>query len=480
MLNLSPLQKSRLKYKPKTPEILDDLDNVGFEEVSSKGKPDESLKELFPNTFNTPAFQLKKGKGKRGKVKIGVMFSGGPAPGGHNVIAGLFDSGASVLGFLNGASGVIEKKYKIIEDLDLFRNQGGFHLIGTGRTKIDTPEQFKASMNTCQELSLDGLVIIGGDDSNTNAVRLAEYFLEMGCATKVIGVPKTIDADLRSDEIEISFGFDSATKTYAELIGNLGHDALSTKKYYHFIKLMGRSASHIALECALKVRPNLCLISEERLPLQQIIDDIANLITEREKAGKNYGIILIPEGLIEFIPELNEFVKDLDIPKDSHGNIEVSKIETEKFILDLVKKELKKRNFEGKFNALCHSFGYEGRSCLPSNFDANYCYSLGKLASICIREGLTGVICAIQNLKLDPRKWVLKAVPILPMVHFEMRLGERKAVIQKVLVDTNKVPYINYLSSRSSWRMDDEYQCPGPIQYFGSDEITESVPLTLE
>lgn len=320
---------------------------------------------------------------------------------------------------------------------------------------------------------LDGLVIIGGDDSNTNAAILAEYFLNEGCRTKVIGVPKTIDADLRSEEIEISFGFDSAVKTYAELIGNIARDALSSKKYYHFIKLMGRSASHITLECALLTQPNLAFIGEEK---RDVIKQIADLIEKRGALEKNYGVILLPEGLIEFMPEL---IQGIDVQKDPHGNIELSKIQTEKLIIELVQKELKKRGYQGKFETQEHFFGYEGRSCMPTNFDANYCYALGKLASIAVREGLTGVICAIQNLKEEVSKWKMKMIPIVGLMHLEERLGKEKPVIKKTLVDLKGKIFIQFASSRKKWELEDQYLYPGPIQFFGDEETTDSVPLTL-
>lgn len=452
-----------MEYKPKIPDML--LGDVCFEKVEGK-KGAENLKKMFPKTFETSAYRLKKGKGKEKKVKIGVVFSGGQAAGGHNVIAGIFDSGAEVVGFLGGPSGIIENKRKEIKDIQAYRNQGGFDLIGSGRTKIETEEQLAKSLKACD--GLDGLVIIGGDDSNTNAAILAEYFLQHGSKTRVVGVPKTIDGDLRSEDIEISFGFDSACKTYSEIIGNIARDALSAKKYYHFIKLMGRSASHITLECALQTQPNLALISEERRSLKQIVDQIADLIKRRAEMGKKYGIVLIPEGLIEFVPELGE----LPLERDPHGNIEVSKIQTEKLLIDLVKKQV-------KFDVQDHFLGYEGRSCLPTNFDSNYCYALGKLAFFAVREELTGVICSIQNLKEDPQKWALKMVPLVQMLHLEIRSGKEKPVIKKALVDIKGNAYVKFSALRKAWELDDQYCYPGPIQFFGDPEITDAVPLTL-
>lgn len=474
--NLSPLQKKRLAYKPTIPDLLNDLKNVRFKAVASSRKPPENLRKLFPKTFDLPAHQLVKGAGQARGVKVGVVFSGGQAAGGHNVIAGICDGGAQVIGFLGGPSGIVENKWKEIKDIAPYRNQGGFDLLGSGRTKIETAEQLAASLKTAQDHKLDGLIVIGGDDSNTNAAILAEYFLAKGCQTRVVGVPKTIDGDLRSAEIEISFGFDSACKTYAELIGNIAKDALSAKKYYHFIKLMGRSASHIVLECALATHPNLALIGEERKGLNEIIGGIADLISKRYDAGKEYGVILIPEGLIEFVPELSE---GLNLSKDPHGNVELGQVETEKLIVNLVRKELQKRSFKGKFNALEHFFGYEGRACLPTNFDADYCAALGLLAAAAIREGLTGVICAVQHLHKHPSQWEMKAVPIVQLMHLETRLGKEKPVIQKALVDTNGSCFIHFVRHRGSWEIEDQYRCPGPIQFFGEPEWTDSIPLSL-
>lgn len=450
--------KKRLNYQPQIPEELKELDKVCFKKLKTPPISQE-IQNLFPHTCKTPTYQLEKGTGRSRKVKIGVLFSGGPASGGHNVITGLFDAGAELIGFLGGSSGLIENKAKPIQDVSLYRNQGGFDLLGTGRTKIETEEQLKACLQAAH--ALDGLVIIGGDDSNTNAAILAEYFLEHRSSTCVIGVPKTIDGDLRSDDIEISFGFDTATKTYSELIGNICKDALSTRKYYHFIKLMGRSASHIALECALSTHPNVTLISEERRPLEQIVKELADLICRRYETGKEYGVVLIPEGLVEFLPELNQ----LDVPRDPHGNIQVSQIETEKFLLDLVKKELTARQFKGKFSAQQHFFGYEGRCALPTNFDANYGYALGRLAFLGVREQLTGVICAIQRLKKAPKEWTMRLVPIVSLLHLEERKGKRIPVIQKALVDLKGHDYLQFAAQRKKWEMDDDYECPGPIQF---------------
>jgi pyrophosphate--fructose-6-phosphate 1-phosphotransferase len=398
-----------------------------------------------------------------------------------------------------------------------YLNQGGFDLIGTGRTKIEKEEDLASSLKSCKEGDLDGLVIIGGDDSNTNAAILAEYFLQHGCKTQVIGVPKTIDGDLRSKDVEISFGFDTACKTYAELIGNIARDALSAKKYYHFIKLMGRSASHITLECALATHPNLALIGEEKKSLDSIVRDIADLICKRAEAGKEYGIVLIPEGLIEFIPEMQALIRSINkgiakepanpeaalehlseeekgllaklgdaiqkqllLDRDPHGNVQLSQIDTELLLIDLVKNELKLRSsYKGKFAAHGHFFGYEGRSAFPSNFDANYAYSLGLLAAIGVRDQASGSICAIQNLKQAPNHWTCKLVPIVQMMHLEIRSGKEKPVIQKAQVDLKGACFQSYANLRRSLEIEDDYRYPGPIQFFGDAAITDSPPRIL-
>jgi len=477
--SLSPLQKKRLQYKPEIPDLLKDLQAVCFQKVPAPKKTALPLKKLFPNICDINEFRLIKGKGLKRKGKIGVVFSGGPAPGGHNVIAGLFDSKAKIIGFLDGPSGILENRYKVIEDVSLYRNQGGFDLIGTGRAKIETKEQLEAALQTVLFHQLDGLVIIGGDDSNTNAAILAEHFLQAGSTASVIGVPKTIDGDLRSKDIELSFGFDSATRTYAEMIGNIALDAKSSGKYYHFIKVMGRSASHIALECALKTHPNLTLISEEKKSFATIIDEIVRLIFRRFKAGKQHGVILIPEGLIEFVPEKNTLLKDLPIQKDPHGNIELSKMETEKWILARVAEGLKEKQYPGTFHALTHSFGYEGRACLPSNFDANYCYTLGLLASLAVKERLTGVICSVQKLALPAARWEMKMVPIAKLMRLETRLGAKKPVIQKTLVDIKGKSFLHFSTLRKAWEIEDQYQVPGPMQFCEGTFSEDSVPLVL-
>lgn len=519
---LSPLQKKRLEYRPSLPPIFKDLEMIRLQAEVSKISPAESLKDLFPQTYNQTSYKLKAERGADiVSLKVGVVFSGGQAAGGHNVIAGLFDAlkklhhTSHLVGFLDGPGGILKDESKEIteKELSTYRNQGGFDLIGSGRVKIETPEHFEAALKTCQKHDLQGLVIIGGDDSNTNAAVLAEYFLAKDCQTKVVGIPKTIDGDLRSEEIEISFGFDTACKIYSEIIGNIACDTLSGKKYYHFIKLMGRSASHIALECAMATHPNLTLIGEEKKSLNHIVQEMADLICHRRKAGKEYGVILIPEGLIEFIPEIKKLIDELNellfegksdpekllspklrelfeelpekiqkqllLERDSHGNVQVSLIATEQLLIELVKKELKKRG-EADFNAQEHFLGYEGRAGLPSNFDANYCYALGFLAAVTIKEGLTGMICAIQNLAKTPEHWQCKLVPIVRLMHFEMRKGHKKPVIAKVLVDTERAFFSNFCHLRKFWKMEDEYRSPGPIQFAGPFDCIDSVPISLE
>ena len=528
-MEISLLQKKRLAYKPIVPEVLKNLNEVVFKETQEEdSQPNETLRKLLPKTCDAHPFSLETGKRKERNrpLKIGAIFSGGQASGGHNVLAGLFygmkeiDPLSKLYGFLNGPSGIVDnlKKELSEQEIEAFMNQGGFDLIGTGRTKIETQEQLAASLQACKEGDLDGLAIIGGDDSNTNAAILAEYFLQHGCKTRVIGLPKTIDGDLQSRDIEISVGFDSACKTYSEIIGNIARDALSAKKYYHFIKLMGRSASHITLECALSTHPNLALIGEEKRSLNQIVEEIADLVCNRYEAGKEYGVILIPEGLIEFIPEIQSLISSLNkgiaknpanpqaalehlsqaektifsslnekiqkqllLERDPHGNVQVSQIDTQVLLMDLVKKELKKRpGYKGKFSAQEHFLGYEGRSCFPSNFDANYGYCLGLLAVLAIRDGLTGAICSVQHLKESPLYWKMKMVPIIHLMHLEFRGGKEKPVIRKTLVDLHSKPFLRFLSHRKTWAMQDDYRYPGPIQFFGDPELTDAPPVVLQ
>jgi len=452
----SSLEKHRLEYKPKIPPI-------------SSPQPipvHTTLSHLFPHLAAASKLPPKT------HPRTGVVFSGGPAAGGHNVIAALFDHIGPLIGFLDGPAGIVNNKTKPLNsaDINLIRNQGGFDLLGSGRDKIETPEQLSAALRTVQNHKLDALVVIGGDDSNTNAAVLAEYFLAHKAPVQVIGIPKTIDGDLRSPEMEISFGFDSACKTYSELIGNVARDAVSSRKYYHFIKLMGRSASHIALECALATQPNLVLISEEKKPLKVIVSEITDLIRRRAAAGKNYGIVLIPEGLVEFVPDLQESVPHLE--HDAHGNLAVSQIETEKLLVDLVQKQI-------PFQAQTHFFGYEGRCCLPSNFDANYTYALGVSAAAALRSGLTGMICGMKHMHKTPEQWLPTFTPLVNLLHLEVRKNKEKPVIAKALVDLHGKPYKALTQHRKRWELDDLYLQPGPMQFFGPSEITDSCPLII-
>ncbi len=475
-------------------------------------------------------------KGKRepsAPLHIGVVLSGGQASGGHNVIAGIYDclrrlsSGSKLYGFLDGPAGIISGIYRELtsELLDPYRNQGGFDMIGSGRVKIETEEQLSYALAAVQKIPLDGLVIIGGDDSNTNAALLAEYFLQNGCRTKVIGVPKTIDGDLKNPFVATSFGFDTACKVYAEMIGNIARDASSAKKYTHFIKLMGRSASHIALECALTTQANLTLIGEEiaqrKMTLSQIVAQIADLVSARADLGKQYGVILIPEGLIEFIPEIALLIKELNaliaadphiapataagrltppaqkcfealppniqqqllLHRDPHGNVQVSLIETERLLMELVEKELQRREKAGsskvKFSPVQHFFGYEGRAGFPSNFDCNYCYALGFASTLLIQEGVSGYMACISNLHLPASAWGVGGVPLTSLMHVEVRKGKEKPVIQKALVDLNGNPFKIFQRLRDAWKLDDLYLYPGPIQFYGDPSLTQTVPLTL-
>ncbi len=546
MDNISPLQKKRLMYAPKLPKILSDISKLTLdikEKTKSLGNVEE-LKKIFTQTFGGPIVHFKQNKEKTNPPKpltVGVVFSGGQASGGHNVISGLYDAlknlnpESKLYGYLNGPSGIVDCKFAQFDKgiIDNFRNLGGFDLIGSGRTKIETDNQLESSMKCAKELKLDGIVIVGGDDSNTNAAILAEYFKKNNLTTKVIGVPKTIDGDLRSKDVEISFGFDTACKVYSELIGNIARDAISAKKYYHFIKLMGRSASHIALECALQTKPNVVLIGEEILEkkktLNIITKKIADVIEKRAKKNKNYGIVLIPEGIIEFIPEFKKLISELNkhlvtgekiekelnnlktqnekinyiknilskeslncfetLPKsiqeqllldrDPHGNVKVSQIETEKLFIETVKKELKNRGFEGKFDALAHFFGYEGRAGMPSNFDANYCYSLGFVAALLINEGVTGYMSCISNLTKDVDKWIPKGIPLTSLMDLEIRQAKQKPVIKKALVELDSKAFKFLEENREEWALDDLYTYPGSIQYFGDKEITDSIPISL-
>lgn len=549
---ISALQKARLAYQPVLPlplrgSLLKKLVCIPKEAPSVKVL--EDIRQLFPCTADQQVLQFHQNVNAlktHTPLTVGVVLSGGQAPGGHNVITGLYDalttlnSASTLIGFCDGPKGIIDKKFKYLnrDFLNLYRNQGGFDLIGSGRTKIETPEQFRAAKETVETLKLDGLVIIGGDDSNTNAALLAEYFKanELNCS--VIGVPKTIDGDLKNAFIEVSFGFDTAAKIYSEIIGNLLCDGLSAKKYYFFIKMMGRSASHITLECALQTHPNMALISEEiqqqAKTLHDITNDICDMICARAAIGKDYGGILIPEGIIEFVPEFKKLISSLnnllamngphatvvdglpqgqprvdyiskllndeeahcfvDLPdeikfqllldRDPHGNIQVSKIETERLFIHMVAEELKKRQadgrYVGKFNAQPHFCGYEGRSGMPTNFDSQYCYALGHVAALLVNNRSTGYMCCIKNLAGPVLEWEIGAVPLVQMMHMELRNNKRKPVIRKALVDLEAKPFQSFKEARSHWALDDDYRYPGPIQFFGPAEVSETRSLTLE
>ena len=505
------LSKLRQKYQPVLPRVLSQIESVVFEKAGELPVQSE-IKKLFPNISGQSILVAKKGAAQKfPALKIGAVFSGGQAPGGHNVLTGLFDalqtlnSKAKLIGFLDGPGGVLANKWIELSasTLSAYRNQGGFDLLGSGRTKIETQEQLKKTLKTAQDLDLDGLVVIGGDDSNTNAAFIAEYFLQHSCKTKVIGVPKTIDGDLRNQYVEISFGFDTATKIYSELIGNIGKDALSAKKYYHFIKLMGRSASHITLECALKTHPNLTLISEERHTLSEITLKIADLVEQREELGKHYGVILVPEGLIEHMPEMSGLIKELKqspehlspegrvvwemlsdrvqqqllLDRDPHGNVNLSAVETELVLIEAVSKELKKRKFNGKFSPLAHFFGYEGRAGLPTNFDANYCYTLGHTAALLIAQGLTGCMAFVQHLAKPAEEWSIGGVPLASQLILQ---SQKKPVIVKTYVDLKGTPYVRLQKHAAKWAVEDDYQSPGPTQFFGEPAVTDSIPITLQ
>ncbi|MCF7889219.1 MAG: diphosphate--fructose-6-phosphate 1-phosphotransferase, partial [Victivallales bacterium] len=499
----------------------------------------------FPNTYGLPilTFENNEGPGSAKPIKAGVVLSGGQAPGGHNVIAGLYDGIKTIstenrlYGFLNGPGGLIDNKYIEItsEFLDEYRNTGGFDIIGSGRTKLETPEQFDKTAENCLALGINSIIIIGGDDSNTNACLLAEYFCTENIPIQVIGCPKTIDGDLKNEQIETSFGFDTACKLYAEMLGNLQRDANSAKKYWHFIKLMGRSASHITLECALQTHPNAALIGEEvaeqNKTLKQITDELANIIIERSEKGLNFGIVLVPEGLIEFIPEMKMLISELNdtiaehsssfealcedsekleyitgklspeaarvyltlpmdirkqliMDRDPHGNVQVSRIETEKLLIELLEVRLRtwsaEGKYSGKFNALSHFFGYEGRCAAPSNFDADYCYSLGYTAAALLGAGKTGYMASIKNLSKPADKWIAGGIPITMMMNIERRHGKPKPVIQKALVELDKGPFRHFAEHREYWAEDNDYTYPGPIQYFGPSEICDCITRTLE
>lgn len=539
----SALQIARASYQPKLPKALKGQVSI------KEGTPTESvadqaeIKKLFPNTYGMPVISFEPSNESKNypAVTAGVILSGGQAPGGHNVIAGLFDGlkainkNSKLYGFLLGPAGLIEHNYiELTSDIiDEYRNTGGFDIIGSGRTKLETVEQFDKGLEIIKQLGIQALVIIGGDDSNTNACVLAEYYKKINAGVQVIGCPKTIDGDLKNEMIETSFGFDTACKVYSEVIGNIQRDCNSAKKYWHFIKLMGRSASHIALECALQTQPNICIISEEveekNMSLDNVVTYIANIVAARAAEGNNFGTVLIPEGLIEFIPamkkliaELNDFLakngnefamikkseqrnyiinhlspensaiyaslpegvaRQLSLDRDPHGNVQVSLIETEKLLSEMVGKKLAEMKSEGKytgkFAAQHHFFGYEGRCAAPSNFDADYCYSLGYTASALIAEGKTGYMSSVRNTTKPAEEWIAGGVPVTMMMNMERRHGEMKPVIQKALVKLDDAPFKYFTSQRETWAKNTCYVYPGPIQYFGPTEVCDQPTITL-
>jgi len=547
-MSISALQKARYSYKPKLPAILsgpiDDI-TVSFGSPAEAASDREKLRGIFKNTYGKPLASFVKGKNDKIKreLRVGVILSGGQAPGGHNVIAGLFDGlkkgnpNSTLYGFNGGPSGLINNKTTVFtpELIDEYRNTGGFDIIGSGRTKIETAEQFASSLETAKKLNLDAVVVIGGDDSNTNAALLAEYFLENGSSVQVIGCPKTIDGDLKNEHIEASFGFDTACKTYSELIGNLCRDTNSAKKYWHFVKLMGRAASHIALECAFQTQPNICLISEEveakGMSLNAIVDQICASIAKRAENGDNFGVVLIPEGLIEFIPEIKKLIEELNdiladeekafsgvtnyidqlyflssritepsyrlmqslppeiseqflMDRDPHGNVQVSRIETEKLLVGMVEKKLavmkQNKQYSGKFSALTHFFGYEGRCAFPSNFDADYCYSLGFSAFVLIASGLTGYLSSVKNLIAPADQWSAGGIPLTMMMDLEHRHGAQKPVIKKALVELDGKPFKTFASKRDLWAEKTCFLFPGAIQYWGPQEVCDQTSVTLK
>ncbi|MDK2852718.1 MAG: diphosphate-dependent phosphofructokinase [Proteiniphilum sp.] len=541
----SALQIARATYKPKMPEGL--KGNVKIKEgaATQSVRDQEEIKKLFPITYGMPIVTFTGSEGKPGSdtpCNVGVILSGGQAPGGHNVIAGIFDGikrlhrDSKLYGFILGPGGLIDHQYKELTEaiIDEYRNTGGFDIIGSGRTKLETKEQFDKGLEILKELDIKALVIIGGDDSNTNACVLAEYYASINAGVQVIGCPKTIDGDLKNEQIETSFGFDTACKVYSELIGNIQRDCNSARKYWHFIKVMGRSASHIALECALQTHPNICIVSEEveakEWSLDHIIDQIAGVIAKRAEKGLNFGTVIIPEGLIEFIPamkklinELNDFLahnqeefdlvrrsgkrdyiisklspenaeiyaslpetvaRQLTLDRDPHGNVQVSLIETEKLLAEMVKKRLdewsKEGKYNGKFATITHFFGYEGRCAAPSNYDADYCYSLGYTASMLIAAGKTGYMASVRNTTGAAAEWIAGGIPITMMMNMERRHGELKPVIQKALVELEGAPFSYFEDHREKWAIETDYVYPGPIQYFGPTEVCDQPSKTLQ
>ena len=548
MMNLSPLQTARYQYTPKLPGML----RNGISEICVKvGEPTQSvadqekIKALFPNTYGKNEITFQKGTNTSAPKKhiVGVILSGGQAPGGHNVVCGLYDALKAtnpeneLYGFKGGPSGLLEDNYRIMDDeyIDMFRNTGGFDIIGSGRTKLETEEQFAIAAEVCKKHGITAIVIIGGDDSNTNAAVLAEYMAAHNTGVQVIGCPKTIDGDLKNEDIECSFGFDTATKTYSELIGNIERDANSAKKYWHLIKVMGRSASHVALECALETQPNVCLIGEEvaakKMSLSAVADVIADSVAARAAKGMNFGVAIIPEGIVEFVPEFSMLIAEINellagektaafnalpsweekyafiekglskeamavfailpqgiqqqlfLERDPHGNVQVSLIESEKLFSALVADKMAARKaagtFNGKFSAQHHFFGYEGRCAFPSNFDADYCYSLGYNAFMLIQYGYTGYLSKVSNLSKPAEEWVAGGMPITKMMNMERRNGQDKPVIRKALVELDGKPFTYFCEHRQQWAEETCFTYPGAIQYYGPAEVCDLTTRTL-
>ena len=547
-MNLSPLQKARYEYSPKLPGML----RNGIAEIAVKegekttsAADQEKIAELFPNTYGEPEVTFEKGQNTSAAKKqvVGVILSGGQAPGGHNVVSGLYDALKAtnkenvLIGFKGGPSGLIEDNFIVFDDayINEYRNTGGFDIIGSGRTKLETEEQFKIATEVCKKHGITAIVIIGGDDSNTNACVLAEYMAAHKTGVQVIGCPKTIDGDLKNEDIEISFGFDTATKTYSELIGNIERDCNSAKKYWHFIKVMGRSASHVALECALECQPNICLISEEvkakKQSLSEIADYIADAVEKRAADGNNFGVVVIPEGVVEFVPEFSALISEINellagskaeafkaleswtekyafiekglskeamavfailpqaiqqqlfLERDPHGNVQVSLIESEKLFAALVGDKLKARKaagtYTGKYATQTHFFGYEGRCAFPSNFDADYCYSLGYNAFMLIQYGFNGYLSKVSNLSRPAEEWVAGGMPITKMMNIERRHGEDKPVIKKALVELDGKPFKYFEAHRDEWAVETSYTFPVAIQCYGPTEVCDLTTRTL-
>ena len=542
-MEISALQKERAGYQPKLPKALQGAVKVQEGAPTQSVDNQEDIKKLFPNTYGMPLVEfVPADSANNAKINVGIILSGGQAPGGHNVISGLFDEVKKLnpenrlYGFLMGPGGLVDHNYIEItaENLQAYRNTGGFDMIGSGRTKLEKEGQFEKGLEVLRKLDIKAVVIIGGDDSNTNACVLAEYYAAKQYGVQVIGCPKTIDGDLKNDQIETSFGFDTATKTYSELIGNIERDCNSARKYWHFIKLMGRSASHIALECALQTQPNICLVSEEieskDQTLNDIVEYIAGVVAYRAEQGNNFGVVLIPEGLIEFIPaigrliqELNDLLaahgadylnldkdaqrkyilehlsaenkatfetlpegvaRQLSLDRDPHGNVQVSLIETEKLISEMVAAKLdqwkKEGKYAGKFSPLHHFFGYEGRCAAPSNFDADYCYALGSSAAQLIANGKTGYMAIVKNTTAPADQWKAGGVPITMMMNMERRNGEMKPVIRKALVELDGAPFKTFAAQRDKWAKETCYVYPGPIQYWGPSSVCDLTTKTLE